>query len=377
MIPAVRDEGQQVRELAAGAHRRADHPQLQEEQSLQVGPGVRAAGRTGDDDRAARLERPHRVGPGRLADGLEHRVHPSRQPGPGRERGVRAQPLGHGALGVGASGHPHLHAGRVAELDQRRRDATGGALHQHGLPGAEPGLHEQHPVGRQPRRTHHGGLRHRQPGRLGDGVARRHHHRVGERPLVLLGEQRALRVEGLVTGDAGVADHRMQHDLGAVGEPAGAVAAQDHRELVGLDADTAQRPQVVHVQARRSHVHRDPPVRDLGLGALPDGQRLQRLVGVGLGCVDGEHFAHASRKVPRPSGCAFAWPSGSGPLGVSLRGRVHVAPGRQRPRSSSSNFEVGRRAVRKTGARHDVGVQDIQYEPLFPAAGREAGCTDN
>jgi hypothetical protein len=52
---------------------------------------------------------------------------------------------------------------------------------------------------------------------------------------------------------------------------------------------TAQRPQVVHVQARRSHLDGDPPVRDLRLGTVPDGQRLQRLTGVGLGCLDGEH----------------------------------------------------------------------------------------
>ena len=81
-------------------------------------------------------------------------------------------------------------------------------------------------------------------------------------PWYFLGEQRALRVERLVAGPARGDDDRVDDDGAAVLERAGAVAAEDHRELVGLGvADTPQRPQVVHVHARRLHVHRHVPRR--------------------------------------------------------------------------------------------------------------------
>src|SRR5215213_447125 len=43
--PGVRDEGQEVGQLGPRAHRRADDLQLEEEQSLQVGTGIRPARR--------------------------------------------------------------------------------------------------------------------------------------------------------------------------------------------------------------------------------------------------------------------------------------------------------------------------------------------
>jgi len=46
---------------------------------------------------------------------------------------------------------------------------------------------------------------------------------------------------------------------------------------------------------------RSPTVRDLGFGALPDSKRLQRLIGIRLGSVDGEHLAQASRTGPGPT----------------------------------------------------------------------------
>ena len=127
------------------------------------------------------------------------------------------------------------------------------------------------------------------PSGLGDHVALGHDDALGERALVLLGEQRALRVERLVAGPARGDDDRVDDDGAAVLERAGAVAAEDHRELVGLDADAAQRPQVVHVHARRLHVHRHVPGGHLGVGALADHEGLQRVVGVRLSGVDGEH----------------------------------------------------------------------------------------
>jgi hypothetical protein len=115
------------------------------------------------------------------------------------------------------------------------------------------------------------------------------HADVGERPLQSLGEQGALRVEGLVAGDGRVADHRVDHHLGAVVQPARPVAAQDHRELLALDADSAQRPQVVHVQAGGLDVDGDRAVGYVGVGALPDDEGVQGGVGFRLGGVDGEH----------------------------------------------------------------------------------------
>ena len=86
------------------------------------------------------------------------------------------------------------------------------------------------------------------------------------------------------------------HDLGAVVEPARAVAAEDHRELLGLDPDPAQRPEVVQVEAGGLDVDGDEAVGHLRLGALADDEGVERGVGVRLGGVDGEH-------APNLTGC--------------------------------------------------------------------------
>ena len=106
---------------------------------------------------------------------------------------------------------------------------------------------------------------------------------------MLFGEQGALRVEGVVALPARRVDHRVEDDLGAVVEGARAVAAEDHRELLGLDADAAQRPEVVHVEAGGFDLHTDPAVRYLGFGPLADDERVQRAIGVGFLRVHGEH----------------------------------------------------------------------------------------
>src|SRR5689334_7523773 len=66
--------GEQVGELVTGAHGGAGDAQLEEEDALQLRVRVRAAGRAGDHDDPARLERFDRMRPGRLADRLEHGV---------------------------------------------------------------------------------------------------------------------------------------------------------------------------------------------------------------------------------------------------------------------------------------------------------------
>ena len=117
----------------------------------------------------------------------------------------------------------------------------------------------------------------------------RHRDALGERALVALGQQRALRVERLVGAPVGVADHRVDDDLVAVLVEPGGVAAEDHRQPVLGEPDAAQRPQVVVVQRRGLDGHDGPPVGHLGLGALPDPQPAQRVVGVDL---LGEHGQH-------------------------------------------------------------------------------------
>jgi hypothetical protein len=210
---------------------------------------------------------------------------------------VRAQRGCERALLLGPPGHPDPHAGGAAELDQRGGDPAGGALDQHGLARAQAGLHEQHAVGGQPGGAHARGLGKRQAGRLGQDVAGWHRDHVGERALVPFGEQGAPRVEGLVAGPARGDDDGMQHDLAAVLEHAGAVAAEDHRELVGLDPDPAQRPQVVHVQARGPHGHGHPAVLHLGRRPLTHAKRGERAVRVGLCGIHGEHARQPIRLV--------------------------------------------------------------------------------
>jgi hypothetical protein len=86
-----REHREQARQLVAGAHRRADHPQLQEEQPVEVRGGVGAGGGAGDDEGAARAQALHGVAPGRLAHGLEDRVDPGGQAGARLEDLVRAE----------------------------------------------------------------------------------------------------------------------------------------------------------------------------------------------------------------------------------------------------------------------------------------------
>ena len=67
---------------------------------------------------------------------------------------------------------------------------------------------------------------------------------LGERSLMLLTQQAAARIQGLVPGPAVGTDHAVHHHLRAGGRiDAGRVAAQDHRQPIGGDAHSPQRPQ--------------------------------------------------------------------------------------------------------------------------------------
>ena len=215
--------------------------------SSRFGPGRRA----GHDDPAARPQRPDRVRPGRLADGLHDRVDLDRQPGAGLEDLVRAELERPGALGLVAAGRQHPQAGGPRQRDHGGGDAAAGALHQHGLAGAcsSPRVKSiryavSQAVGRQAASSKDSDAG------FGTTLRRGHGDLVGERALVALGEQRPLRVEGLVAGPRRVADHGVDDDLVAVLVEAGGVAAEDHRQRLLAQPDAAQRQQVVVVERR-------------------------------------------------------------------------------------------------------------------------------
>ncbi len=251
---------QQPAELGPGAHRRADDPQLQEEHPVELGRRVEPARRAAHDDRPARAQRLERVRPGRLAHGLHHGVDPLGQPGTGGERLGRTELHRPRPLGLVAAGDPHPEARGRGQRDQRRRDASPGALHQDGVPRREPGLGEQHPVRREPGRRQAGRVGPGEPGRLGHQVGAGDDDLLGQRALVHLGQQRAPRVQRLVTGPPGRGDDGVDDDLVAVIIDARAVAAQGHRQPIRRQANAFQAPQVVVVEARRAQPHPGPAV---------------------------------------------------------------------------------------------------------------------
>ena len=99
-------------------------------------------------------------------------------------------------------------------------------------PGSQPGLGEEHPVGRQPGGRQAGGLLEGQRGRLGTTLRRGHGDLLGEGALVRSesSDRFGSRVSSPPPGR--VADHGVHDDLVAVLVDAGGVAAEDHRQLV-------------------------------------------------------------------------------------------------------------------------------------------------
>ncbi len=164
---------------------------------------------------------------------------------------------------------PDPEPGSRAQPDQGGRDAAAGALHEDGVAGPQPRLREEHPVGRQPRRRQAGRLLPAQRRRLGHEVAPRDDDLVGERALIPLRQQGPLGVHRLVAAELRVADDGVHDDLLPVVRHPGRVAAEDHRQELLRQADPAQAPEVVVVQARRAHVDARPAVRHLGSGRSP------------------------------------------------------------------------------------------------------------
>src|SRR3954467_3847556 len=133
--PGGHEEGQQLLQLGAVAHRRAQYVDLREEDAREVGLDGKTARPATDDDTSARAGRPDRVVPGRLADAVEDRIDPAGQPRAGLEDGVGADVEGPLALVLAAAGRPYPQAGCAGEGDRRRRDTAAGTLHEHGVAG--------------------------------------------------------------------------------------------------------------------------------------------------------------------------------------------------------------------------------------------------
>src|SRR3954447_8564623 len=112
---------------------------------------------------------------------------------------------------------------------------------------------------------------------------------------MLLRQQRPTRVDGVVPGPTRRVDHCVDDHLLAGGliHPRG-VAAQDHRQLLLLEAHPTQGPQIVMVQACRPHPDPRPAVGWLRIRALADHKPLQRVVGVERFAIDGSHPADPS-----------------------------------------------------------------------------------
>ena len=167
---------------------------------------------------------------------------------------------------------------------------------------------------------------------LGTRLAARHRHPLGQRALVLLGEDRTAARSG------GSTHHRVDDDLVAVRVDPGRVAAEDHRQLVGRQPDPAQRPQVVVVERTGPHLDDGPAVAGAaGSGASPTVSPASGIVGVEAGREGGTHASDASSDTPR----------------VRLRRRPGRLQGRRQRPSATAAATAG--ATRgSSGARHDA-----------------------
>ena len=80
----------------------------------------------------------------------------------------------------------------------------------------------------------------------------------------------------------------MDDDFTAVRECPGPVHAQDHGKLLGPDSDASQGPYVVHVKACGLDIDEDVTKRRLGRWPVAQTKRSRRLIGIGLGDVNGK-----------------------------------------------------------------------------------------
>ena len=88
-----------------------------------------------------------------------------------------------------------------------------------------------------------------------------------------LGEQGAARVDDFAAREVGVAEHRVDDHLVALGVDPGRVAADDHRQALLRQADAAERPDVVVVQRDRLDLDQRPSLWHVRLLDLADLER--------------------------------------------------------------------------------------------------------
>ena len=278
--PARLAQPREPRELVAGAHRRADDAELEEEHALELGGRREAAG--------ARPRRPaSRPAAARAASASTSPRRRSRARRPRAPAAARRSRTPRAAPSSTARSPLRL----VAATSPRRAGRPGGASTIAALatpppapwistvsPGCTPAFDEQHPVGGQPRgRQARRPPRTRAPPAWARGCARGTATRSASVPWCC--SDSSVRFGSSVSSprQSSVGDHRVHDHLVAVGVDAGGVAAEDHRQPVLGQADPAQRPQVVVVErsgadldgrparpAARVRAARRPPARRAG-----------------------------------------------------------------------------------------------------------------
>ena len=182
----------ELQQLLPGAHRRADHAELEEEHPVEVGGRVRAARGAGDDERPARDATTSASG----SRSPRRRSRRRRRRGPGSRAPVSKASSAPSSMArccfsalrlVTQTRKPPARASMISGGGH----PAAGALDEHGVARPRAALDEQHPVGGQPGRRQAGGLLEAQRRRLGHEVAPGHGHLLGQRALVALGQQRA------------------------------------------------------------------------------------------------------------------------------------------------------------------------------------------
>ncbi|CAM5518956.1 hypothetical protein STANM309S_00623 [Streptomyces tanashiensis] len=284
------------RVLVTRTAERADDLDLVEVDPVQPRGRHVPRGRAGDDDRSAVAHAPQRMRPGRPADAVDDRVHLLRQLGVALEHLMGAEPLGQVPLVGGAAHGVDPESGRRAQLDQRGGQTTRGALHEHGVPGEQLGLGEQHPVRGQPRAHQAGGLLPREVVRDRQQAVGGRGDVLGERSRACPDELRGRQDERLVGRAGRGVQYGVERHPAAVRILAGGLAAQDPRVLVVVQPDAPQGPQILVVEGDGPDPDAYPALGDHGVRAFADDQRGERVVVVRAGCVDGFHTYALSRR---------------------------------------------------------------------------------
>ena len=268
-VPRSAQQVEQRGQLVRRAHGRAEDLQLQGEDPAQVHCGQMAGGGAGDDDPGARRGALQRVVEGGRADRLDDDVDPLGQPGAGLQRGraERGDPL---ALGRRRGWW------RRPACPARRASTTAAVA----TPPPAPWTSTASASATRPRVV---SIRYAVSQAVGRQAASAKDSSAGFGTRLTRGTAtRSASVPGYALGE------RSRSRAGRPGRrspgrrrprcrrvvDAGRVAAEDHRQPVGRQADAAQRPQVVVVERAGPYLARSPSRRRaVGLGRVADGER--------------------------------------------------------------------------------------------------------